>query len=176
MKEQYAAALFCVCLHELSHLAALMLCGCKKAVAELFPGGIRIRAEGSEGLGYLHSAFCAAAAPAVNLAAGVLFLLLLKRNGSELFRNAAAVNFVTGAVNLLPLSYMDGGRVLNDLLSYKSALPPSERFTRTVDRVVLALIGAAALIPCFFGKGNIFLLVFFGYNLFTSVIINDKIK
>lgn len=99
-----AAALAAACVHELFHVAAILLQGGKIRRIVIRPFGAVIEAEGLRGLG---EAVCAAAGPLGSLVP-VLLIRWMPLVG--------LCALVQGSFNLLPVYPMDGGRVLRRLL------------------------------------------------------------
>ena len=155
--------------HEAVHLIFLYFSGIKRAEIKLFPAGIKICCEGMNILSYRKTALAALSAPVFNLIAGAVFLLLHKTSGKEIFYICSAVNFISGGVNLLPMSFLDGGRALEALLSVRL---PDDRVRRIMN--VLNIWSLAFLFFLFFagfvmGKVQIFLLFFCVYCLVGSL-------
>ena len=144
-----AAGFLAVILHESSHLLAMRLYGCRRASVEILPGGVRIDSPAFESLDRRRTTVCLLCAPAANLVAGSLLLIVFRFSAFEAARDAAEINLALGAVNLLPLSFLDGGRALEVWLSC-AALPESfRRFMDAVDLICLVVMGAAILILAF---------------------------
>ena len=110
-------------IHEAVHLIFLYFSGIKKAEIKLYPAGIKICCMGMNMLSYRKTILTALSAPVFNLIAGAVFFFLHKSCENELLYVCCAVNFILGAINLLPLSFLDGGRTLYAMLSER--LPDS---------------------------------------------------
>lgn len=161
--ERLVLVFVCALLHEAGHLAVLVGFGDREPTLFLSPGGARIESRLSGELPYKNDAAVAAAGPAVNLVLSLAFLLLFRITGGERLLEAARTNLALGAVNLLPLSFLDGGRLLSDLLYL--------RFDETKARrlgVVFEAVSFFALV-CLFasaaaaGENTLFLGVFLCY-------------
>ncbi len=152
-------------IHEAVHLIFLRFSGIKKAEVRLFPAGIKICCEGMNMLSYRKTVLTALSAPVFNLIAGAVFLFLHKSCENELLYVCCAVNFILGAINLLPLSFLDGGRTLYAMLS--------ERLTDSRVRKIMSVLNIwviSFLFLLFFagfvmGKTAFFLLFFCVYCL-----------
>jgi Zn-dependent protease len=99
-----AGILIAALIHELSHIAAVILCGGNIYSVSLGLGGARIEA-GELSLG--KSVCCALAGPVGSLSALIF---------SECFPEAALCGLIQGLYNLFPLYPLDGGRILRFLL------------------------------------------------------------
>ena len=133
-----------VLLHEAAHLFCLRRCGCRNVFVEALPGGVAIRPDGFAALGYRQAAFCLMSAPTVNLLLGGLLLLFVPKNAVEP-RFFGAANLTLGAVNCLPLSFLDGGRTLECLLLRRRGPEAADRVRRTATVSCLLLLLAGAV-------------------------------
>ncbi len=110
-----SASLFAVLFHELGHLFAMLF-------YRLQPQSIKLS---SAGILICGSAFCTAKeniiislfGPFVNLLLTFVFWVLANVLGSTLFLYFAAVQFLVGFINILPIKGLDGGSVLYCILS-----------------------------------------------------------
>ena len=125
-----AAALTACLLHELGHLAAMLLFGERPRALYLYAGGIKLippRRSPSRG----RQAVILSAGCAVNfLLARISYLI-----GAE---RLMYVNLAVGILNLLPFSALDGGRLAELCLPYK--------VRRAAAAVTLLLMTAAVVI------------------------------
>lgn len=122
--------LMCCALHELGHLVLMTAFGSSPQEIVVYGGGIRITPDNKQ-LSKYHELVVLFAGPAVNF---MLCLLSYMANGGGFF---CQVNFLLGALNLLPFRYFDGGRILALLANGKVC----EFF-----RAVFILLSAAAMI------------------------------
>ncbi len=107
--EMLAALMIAALAHELGHLSALRISGIRLNRIRLGVTGAHIEA-GNADRPYLQSAFTALAGP---LAGIVLYLLLL-----PVSRSYASVSLLLSLLNLLPISGLDGGYALKNILSH----------------------------------------------------------
>lgn len=122
--------LMCCALHELGHLVLMTAFGSSPQEIVVYGGGIRITPDNKQ-LSKYHELAVLFGGAAVNFA---LCLLSYMTNGNSFF---CQVNFLLGALNLLPFRYFDGGRILALLANGKIC----ELF-----RAVFILLSAAAMI------------------------------
>ncbi len=113
-------------MHEAGHFLLLLAFGCRPACIHMGIFGVRVEQNGSRPLSYGRNVLVSLAGPAVNL---ITFTVLYLAGGWTV---PAAVHFVLGVFNLLPIEPLDGGQALFCLL----ALFVSER---TANRVVMAV-------------------------------------
>ncbi len=105
--------------HEAVHLVLLYYSGIKAAEIKLYPAGIKICCEGMNMLSYRKTVLAALSAPVFNLISGAVFFFLYSRTGNEVIYACCMINLILGSINLLPLSFLDGGRTLCAVLSVK---------------------------------------------------------
>lgn len=111
-------ALSATALHELGHLAALSLF-CPEGVGiRVVAFGLRITPRGGRLISHGREAIAALAGPAANTLAAAIALALSGASGASApLVCFASVNLILAALNLIPISSFDGGRVLLSLLS-----------------------------------------------------------
>ena len=172
----YAVFFGSVALHESVHLLLMRAFGCRRPSVEVLPGGVRIRDEDFVRLGYLPTAVCLLGAPVVNLlAAGVLLLCCDNAAPNEWLRQAVLVNGGLGIVNLLPLSILDGGCALDNLLRASGRENLAVRAAFISDALCLSFIGCLTALTFLFRRPSVPLLIFFVYCL-TAVLSGRKNK
>ena len=133
-----------VLLHELTHLLCMRRCGCLTPTVQAFPGGIKIHSDDFETLDCPHAVLCLASAPAVNLLLGGVLLAAVPKDMTWT-RFFAAANLAMGAVNCLPLSFLDGGQTLGRLLLAFRGAETAARLQKQCDWLCLLLMIAAAV-------------------------------
>ena len=162
----YGIGFASVVLHEATHLLLMRVFGCSRPSVEILPGGVKIRDGDFARLGYFPTAVCLLGAPVVNLlAAGVFFLCGQTMETGDWFRQAAAVNLALGAVNLLPLSILDGGSALDNLLRGLGRERIALRASRLCDVLCLSAIAGLNLWTVLRRYPSAPLIVFFLYCL-----------
>lgn len=138
--------LLAVLLHECGHLAILFICGGKPEKLVLHAFGISINAD-SHKLSSRKMLFTALGGPALSFTFAGLFHLLLSP--------FSTVNLFIGAVNLLPVLPLDGGRMLRIIFT--------KIFGRKASRLLMRSIGIAfgcAAVPL-----GLFLFIRSGFNI-----------
>lgn len=128
--EKLLMTLVSCALHELGHLVLMTAFGSSPQEIVVYGGGIRITPDNKQ-LSKNHDLVVLFGGPVVNF---VLCLLTYLTNGGGFF---CQVNFLLGALNLMPFRYFDGGRILALLANGKVC----EFF-----RVVFILLSAVAMI------------------------------
>ena len=110
--EALFTAVMAACAHELGHLVLILKQGSLPTVLRLDASGASLRCIGPEP-DFLQELARALAGPA----AGLLLWLLLYGSGNSFLRTVAGMSLMLSLVNLLPAPGLDGGRVLDCLLT-----------------------------------------------------------
>lgn len=143
---------FCI-LHELGHLTAMFFLGERVRDITLGYFGMRIDC-GGRIMSRLHETLIAAAGPAVNL---ILAFVCRIMNFDEAF----GMNIGLAAFNLLPVSMLDGGRILSSFAG--------DRIVKNVGIAVgifLCALGTAAAV---YTKNNFLILIVSLYVLIGAI-------
>lgn len=156
-------------IHEAVHLIFLHFSGIKKAEIKLFPAGIKICCEGINMLSYRKTVLTALSAPVFNLISGAAFFFFYQIFGNEVLYVCSAVNFILGSINLLPLSFLDGGRVVHSLLSVMLSEDRVRKIMNVLDIWSLAFLFLLFFIGFIMGKAGLFLLFFCVYCLIGTL-------
>ena len=133
--------LACV-LHELGHVAAATVMGGRVEALSLTVVGAELRIDYRAPLTYLQDSLVALAGPATNLLWGAAALAL----HLEL---AAMLTLAIGAFNLLPISPLDGGRVVHGLLANRLDPDWADRLMTVMSGCLVGIlvgVGAVAAI------------------------------
>ncbi len=135
-------------LHELGHLLALYLLGCRAAQICLRLSGGEIRYSGS--LSYGKEALAALAGPMTNLLCALICALAARSCPSPGLYRFIGCHLTLAAFNLLPALPLDGGRVLSAALSARFPL-----WGETIAGRVSLLVGLALALAglVLLGKG-----------------------
>lgn len=145
------SAAFC---HELAHVLALRILHAPPRRLTLSASGAELYVPGLDRLSYGGEMLAVAAGPVCNLA----LWALLSLTGAEPLAPFAGAHLILGALNLLPVRPMDGGR----LLWLLAALCTEPYTADRVSRVIGAAVSAALLALCLYltasTGGGLFLL------------------
>ena len=107
---------FCsVLIHELTHMFFMVFFGCPAFRVTVLPGGVRIDAPYFERLTHVQAIVCLLGAPLFNLMLGVL-LMICEPSHPDVYPSPSVINLTLGIINLIPLSFLDGGRALSHIL------------------------------------------------------------
>jgi stage IV sporulation protein FB len=139
---EYLIAFFSISIHEISHMAAARSRGCRLRIIKLMPAGISATIDE----GYrtkLDSIIIYSSGPVANILMSIASFLinLILVHPSDYLLFFALSNIYLAAFNLIPAIPLDGGRILNELLSDSIGLISAGKHLRR-----LAFILSAAFI------------------------------
>ena len=150
----------CALLHELGHVAALKLCGGSVEKWELGAAGVCVRITETAGMSYPKEILCTLAGPLASFLCCLFFAL---RDDMIIYAGICAIQ---GLYNLLPVSVLDGGRVLRLVLMWKNKSEAPARIAGTITGLCLT----AACVAAFAVSGyNPTLLLAGGYAVYGVV-------
>lgn len=165
----FIAAFISALLHEMMHLAFLISYGCKNIELVLLPSGAKISDASLNTLGYRQNIAVSLSAPVLNIVLSVLLFL-----GYRIFTNmkilqTAEINFLLGAVNLLPMSFLDGGRALFSFVCIKKDLSFAENILFICDIVMLLLLLTVIVFFMLIRIDFLSLVIFFIYAVLNVI-------
>lgn len=161
-------------LHEMMHLAFLLSYGCKNIELTLLPSGAKISGAALKKLNYRQNIAVSLSAPVFNIILSVLLLLVYRKFTDMRILQASGLNFLLGAVNLLPMSFLDGGRALFSFVCIKKDLQIAESLLFVCDITVLLLLFSAIVFFMFIKLRFMSLLIFFIYAVFNMTKKHSK--
>ena len=146
--------LFCL-LHEASHLLAMSLFGIKISQIKFYGGGIKIVSDPLLSLSKLKSA--------IIYFAGCFCNLLLALFLAKIKPDLAFVNIFLGLFNLLPISYFDGGKLLQNFCVL------SETTLQKISKTTFCIVAISAVFAVFYfkiplGASAVFTLLFVSFS------------
>lgn len=106
--------LFCL-LHELAHLFVMRKLKIKVSSIHFYGAGIKISSDGVDLMPKSKQILIYSAGCALNFAFALVYLLI---GSEELF----AINISLAAINILPISYLDGGKILSTLFPERESV------------------------------------------------------
>ena len=139
----------CCALHELGHVAAMLLCSCKPTEVTFYGGGIRLGAPRRIN-SFAQDVFILASGCAVNFL--LAFAGCITAGRLTFF---VQTNLLLGGFNLLPIGFLDGGKLIDLLLSPNKA--------KAVKAVFAALVAALAVTAMLCGGVSPSLLCVLGF-------------
>ena len=163
-----AAALFCCIVHEMGHIACLLILGEKPQLIELSFYGIKLKRQSVSELKSFGEIIIYASGPAANFA---LSALLFAFGNADGIKTAAVNSLCVGLFNLLPCQPLDGGNILRCFLGRRMGEDRCEKICFCFFCVTVAPMAAAG-ITLLLKSGNITLLAVSGYLL--TVMATDK--
>ncbi|MBR4910877.1 MAG: site-2 protease family protein [Clostridia bacterium] len=144
--------LFAVFIHEAGHLFAMWAADCAPKRIRLIPAAVEITEDygRSKGAGV----WIVLCGPLANLAVSAALFVNYYLSGAEISLKVALLNLVLALFNLLPVSGLDGGRLLCAALCRKKDLYSAERTVRLVTAAVAALIFFCGVFLIISGNAN----------------------
>lgn len=155
-------SLAAVLLHECGHTLLYKLLLHRRPTLRIGLGGIALHWH-TAGVSVSRQAAILLAGPAVNFLAALLFVFFCKRNFRLSIMFLAGANVLLGAFNLLPMGFLDGGRLLELLLLPLLPAGYSQTVLRVCETGCLLLLLAFLLISTTDWTVRIALLFFLGY-------------
>ena len=160
--------LFAVLMHELVHLAAMWVLDCAPKRIRLVHAAVEITTKIQSGGKY--EIFIALCGPTVNLLLfAVLFVNYLAFENDS-YLTVGLINLLIGLFNLLPVTGLDGGTVLFNILCRKTELPRAGLIMRIINFSVAAAALIAAITLCFKGQFNLYFFILALYLAVMSII------
>ncbi len=160
--------IFAVTMHEAGHLFAMWIFECAPKRVRLVPAAVEISTKIQNG--GKHEVIIALCGPAVNL---LLFLSLWINYlafGSETSLCCGLINLLIGIFNLLPVTGLDGGTVLFNLLCRKNELSRAGLMMRIINLSLAAVMILIAVCLCFQGQFNLSFFILALYLVIMSII------
>lgn len=159
--------LFAVLIHELGHLAAMWVLDCAPKRVRLVPAAVEITTKIGGGK---HEIFIALCGPAVNLLLfATLFVNYLAFNNDG-YLTIGLINLLIGVFNLLPVTGLDGGTVLFNLLCRRKDPQKAALIMRIINLSVALAALITAITLCFRGQFNLSFFILALYLAVMSVI------
>ena len=140
--------------HELGHLFAMTALGVPVQEIDITPLGAEIRTA-SHPANPRHAAVIHLAGPAANLLGAAMLFFPERTAAAELF---AASSLALGVFNLLPIQNLDGGHLLEVMLSRRAPLT-AERITAAASAAALGILWLAAGYLLLLCGGNLSLFI-----------------
>lgn len=139
--QSFLVTLLALCLHEYCHVCAARARGIDTLCIELMPCGFSARF--SEVRGLSDTFFICLAGVLFSIVSGVCVLGLCSFLGfnSLVLRSFCYISIVYGAINILPVMPLDGGRMLKSVLSLRM-------YERDADRLMLIISSAVSCAFC----------------------------
>ena len=139
-----AAVLLAAVCHEMGHYIALRLCGGRLEGLSVSAFGAQMRIRDRNRLSYGREALCVLAGPLVNVT--LSWLMSVGGKWREEFYLFAGAQLVLGVFNLLPLTALDGGRLLWIGIAWVTDPFLADKVCRLTTLVLLMALAALGII------------------------------
>ncbi len=160
--------LFAVLVHELGHLAAMWVLDCAPKRIRLVPAAVEITTKLQSGGRY--EIFIALCGPAINLFLFAILFLNYLAFSNDSYLTIGLINLLIGLFNLLPVTGLDGGTVLFNILRRKAELSKAMLIMRTINLSVALAALVIGVTLCFKGQFNLSFFILALYLAVMSVI------
>ena len=111
--------------------------------------------------------------PLINFIIALIFGFLNTTNNSELYKLISYQNIFLGIVNLLPINSLDGGKILESILSRKLEYNLSERILSITSFIFLVPLCTLGILVLIKSKYNFSLLIL-GCYLISYILIGEN--
>ena len=160
--------LFAVFVHELGHLAAMWVLDCAPKRIRLVPAAVEITTKLQSGGRY--EIFIALCGPAINLLLFAILFVNYLAFSNDSYLTVGLINLLIGLFNLLPVTGLDGGTVLFNILCRKAEPSRAALIMRIINFSVALAALVIAVTLCFKGQFNLSFFILALYLTVMSVI------
>ena len=160
--------LFAVLIHETGHLFTMWVCDSAPKEIRLIPASVQIIE--SYPRPSKTRAVISLAGPLANIAVGAPILINAHLTGSQTALKFALINGVVAAFNLLPVSGLDGGRLLLILLCRKKELYAAMRIVNVVTAVLAVAVFFLGIFLILRGDTNLSVFIVALYLLVCAIL------
>ena len=148
--------------HEIGHCLAIWRLGGKVSRLRFSCAGVELCLSAAHPLSAGGMILAALAGPAVNLGIAWLSAVLAKRGAGEELYFFAGLNLGLASFNLLPAKWLDGGRVMGNLMVQIGKEELGERLVELCSDAVAALLLGAGTVLLWQSQGRNFTLLIAG--------------
>ena len=147
-------------IHELGHIAALMIIDKKFSFPRLVSSGFRIKSHSS--LSYREEIFVCACGPLMNIVAFMFFISCMPE--------FAIINLATAISNLLPLPEYDGYKIVSDFINLTAGHLISEKVMPNITIFIAAAAVFLSLFLIFTLNGGYWIFIVFFFVLLRKIL------
>lgn len=160
--------LLAVLIHEIGHLLAMWAMECQPRQVRLVPASVQIvRGFSKKKYGETAIAVCG---PAANFVFFIVCLIWYSVGESRFALQFSALNFIIALYNLLPVSGLDGGTILKNLLCSKMSPDKAEQIVRLTAFTLGVFAAIAGIFITITQQFNISIYIVALYLIITSVV------
>ncbi len=166
---------FAALIHELGHIFAMILRSCKPKEIQFRAFDINIIDEKESVRTYRDDIFILLAGPMFNILFSGLFYFIYSISGNKTFLFSVSENIFLAVFNMLPIESLDGGQILNSILSIKFKVKTVYLLTTAVSFIVILPIFALGFYILLRSKYNFSLLLLSCYLMSILVLKHSKV-
>lgn len=169
--KEYTTAFFSIVLHEMCHIAVARRYGIRPSCICITPAGLSVEIQDGS-LSQHAMLWIYVAGPASNLilfgvsSLAAMALPQIKEN----FDMVSATNLLLALFNLLPALPLDGGRILQQILSGSMGLLAAGRVIRILARIISAFLLLAGIVQLYMTGNNMSLIII---GIYIPLVIKD---
>lgn len=165
---EYLIAFFSIFIHELGHIATASARGCRTRVIKLLPAGVSAVIEDGTCSRKDFIIICLSG-PAVNILLSVVFqvISLISAHQSNFLHYFVLSNIYLAAFNMIPAIPLDGGKILNEILSERMGLISAGKYLRKLAFILSAFLIMFGIYQMIYGRMNFSILIIGLYIMFT---------
>ena len=167
--EMLAVSYSSIFLHELAHLVAATCIGLRCSHIVMYPFGVNLKLKNSIVYSLTDEIILYISGPLTNAILSLVSAFFM--NNGPLWPVFYWNNLTLFLFNLLPIMPMDGGIILNKIISRRFGARAGERIMRYISIVMIVIIAASEAFLIIISKFNfslVFICVFLIGNIFTS--------
>lgn len=132
---------FCVVfIHELTHYMVARKLGFKGFDIEIFPLGFSLNLEGLEEATTKEDLIISMSGPLLNILLSIVFYLLYFKFHNYYLYSLYLSNLIIGIFNFIPAFPLDGGRILRDILCFKTFYREANKITMNISIIIGILL------------------------------------
>nr|WP_205598617.1 M50 family metallopeptidase [Clostridium niameyense] len=132
---------FCVVfMHELTHYMVARKLGFKGFDIEIFPLGFSLNLEGLEEATTKEDLIISISGPLLNILLSMIFYFLYFKFHNYYLYSLYLSNLIIGIFNFIPAFPLDGGRILRDILCFKTFYREANRITMNISIIIGILL------------------------------------
>ncbi|MBK5241584.1 M50 family metallopeptidase [Clostridium sp.] len=174
-KGEIIIAFLMVLIHELTHYKTARILGFSGFDIEILPIGAVLKMKDLDEASPKEDLIISLSGPLLNLLLAVIFYVLFISYNIEFFNLIYRTNLAIGIFNLIPAFPLDGGRVLRDILSFKTIYRKANEISIRVSMVLGSIFMFIYFVSVDLNKSNLNLGLISLFILISSIKEKERI-